>query len=77
MHPNFPNYFMMLGPQAGVIHGAGSVFYSEMQAEFFINCLRRTLETGNKTFVVKESAFNQYIKDYRIWISKKKSKISK
>lgn len=72
LHPHFPNYFMMLGPQSGQLHGVGSVYYGEMQAEFLINILRKTLESGSKTFQVKQSEFDQYVEDYKNHVKENK-----
>ena len=61
LHPNFPNYFMLLGPQSGQIHGAGSVYYGEMQAELIMNILKKVLESSmNTIFYVKNSRPKQY-----------------
>jgi 4-hydroxyacetophenone monooxygenase len=72
LHPHFPNYFMMLGPQSGQLHGVGSVYYGEMQAEFLINILRKTLESGSKTFQVKQLEFDQYVEDYKNHVKENK-----
>ena len=63
---------MLLGPQAGQIHGAGSVYYSEMQAELFVNILRKVLEEGKSTFQVKQETFDKWVNDYEKQIKENK-----
>jgi len=73
LHSNFPNYFMMLGPQTGSIHGAGSVYYSEMQGELIMNIIRTFIERDSKTVCLKESMYRKWIKDYDHQINTNKS----
>jgi len=73
LHPNFPNYFMLLGPQSGQIHGAGSVYYGEMQAELIMNILKKVLEEGKSTFQVKQETFDKWVSDYEKHIRENKA----
>ena len=51
-HPNYPNYFWLLGPGTGL--GTSSVVYMiECQADFIIDCIRRMVEDGAKSVSVK------------------------
>ena len=72
LHPNFPNYFMLLWPQSGQLHGAGALYYSEMQAELFVNILRKVLEEGKSTFQVKQETFDKCVNDYEKQIKENK-----
>jgi len=70
---NMPNYFMMLGPQAGQIHGAGSVYYGEMQSELIWRTIKYTLENGFRSFCLKSELMDQHKRDYQDWVHTKKA----
>ena len=52
------------GPQSGQIHGVGSVYYGEMQAELILNLIRRVIEGNYRNVTVKQSVFDQWVKNY-------------
>ena len=59
-----PNYFMLLGPQSGQIHGTGSVTYGEYQAELAWRTIRHTLENGFENFEIKSEKFEEWKVEY-------------
>ena len=68
-----PNYFMILGPQSGQIHGTGSVTYGEHQAELAWRTIRHTLENGFQNFEVKAEKFDQWKTEYDTYQKEKKA----
>ena len=63
---------MMLGPQTGQIHGVGSVYYGEMQAELILNIIRNALEGNHKEFQLNQKTFDDYIQEYNIQLKEEK-----
>ena len=70
-----PNYIMILGPQSvcilhwlltkmyqGQIHGAGSVYYGEFQAELAFRSIKYTLENGYRSFELKKGLLEKHIR---------------
>lgn len=72
LHPNFPNYFMLLGPQTGQIHGGGSVYYGEMQAELIMNIIRSVIERNYANVCLKESKMKEWIQNYTAEVNGRK-----
>jgi len=68
-----PNYFMILGPQSGQIHGTGSVTYGENQAELAWRTIRYTLENGFENFEVKAEKFEEWKNEYDTYQKEKKA----
>ena len=64
LHPAFPNYFALLGPQSGIIHGPGSVYMGEMQTELCLNVIRKMTEENHSTFNLKQNALDTWIDEY-------------
>lgn len=62
----FPNYFMMLGPNAAI--GSGSLtMMIEMEGDYIIKCIRKIQKENIKSMEVKESRvrdFSEYIDAY-------------
>lgn len=63
--PKMPNYIMILGPQSGQVHGAGSVYYGEFQAELAFRSIKHTLENGYQSFELKRGLLEKHIQEYK------------
>jgi len=63
--PKLPNYFMILGPQSGQVHGAGSVYYGEFQCELAFRSIKHVLENGYQSFELKKGLLEKHIKEYK------------
>jgi cation diffusion facilitator CzcD-associated flavoprotein CzcO len=50
--PNFPNFFILLGPNTGLGHNS-MIYMIESQLNYIISALRYLQRTNNKTFEVK------------------------
>ncbi|KMS52038.1 hypothetical protein V474_03015 [Novosphingobium barchaimii LL02] len=58
--PDFPNFFVIYGPNTNLAHGGSAVFHSECQIRYIMQGLRELVETGNAALEVKPEAFWDY-----------------
>ena len=56
---DFPNFFMLLGPNTGLGH-TSAVFMIESQVQHVMSCLRRLAKSGADTIEVSEAAQRRY-----------------
>ncbi len=62
--PEFPNFFMIYGPNTNIVVNGSIIFFSECSVRYIMGCLRLLAETGNATLEPKESvhdAFNERV----------------
>jgi 4-hydroxyacetophenone monooxygenase len=60
--PDFPNLFVMLGPNSGPAHGGSVIFQSECQSRYISACLVEMIERGIAAIDVSPEAHDQYIR---------------
>jgi 4-hydroxyacetophenone monooxygenase len=60
--PDFPNLFVMLGPNSGPAHGGSVIFQSECQSRYISACLVEMIERGIAAIDVKQEAHDTYIR---------------
>ncbi|MCA6106875.1 flavin-containing monooxygenase [Bradyrhizobium cenepequi] len=60
--PNFPNLFLMLGPNSGPAHGGSVIFQSECQSRYISACLVEMIEEGIAAIDVSKEAHDQYVR---------------
>jgi len=60
--PDFPNLFVMLGPNTGPAHGGSVIFQSECQSRYISACLVEMIERGVAVIDVKQEAHDAYIR---------------
>jgi 4-hydroxyacetophenone monooxygenase len=60
--PDFPNLFVMLGPNSGPAHGGSVIFQSECQSRYITSCLVEMIEHGLAAIDVKPSAHDEYVR---------------
>jgi 4-hydroxyacetophenone monooxygenase len=58
--PDFPNLFIMHGPNFGATHGAGVNIYSEAQVNYVLACLDLMFRRGAATIEVRPEAFREF-----------------
>jgi 4-hydroxyacetophenone monooxygenase len=58
--PEFPNFFMIYGPNTNLAHGRSAVFHSECQIRYIMQALRELIETGKAALEVKPEPFWAY-----------------
>ncbi|KWV49891.1 monooxygenase [Bradyrhizobium macuxiense] len=59
--PDFPNLFLMLGPNTGPAHGGSVIFQSECQSRYISACLVEMIENDIAAIDVHPDAHDQYI----------------
>lgn len=59
--PDFPNFFLMLGPNSGPAHGGSVIFQSECQSRYITACLVDMIEHGIAAIDVSQDAHDQYV----------------
>jgi 4-hydroxyacetophenone monooxygenase len=60
--PDFPNLFVMLGPNTGPAHGGSVIFQSECQSRYITSCLVEMIENGVAAIDVKPEAHDEYVR---------------
>ncbi len=58
--PDFPNFFVLYGPNTNLAHGGSAFFHSECQIRYICEALREMLENGWDEIEVKEAPFEAY-----------------
>jgi 4-hydroxyacetophenone monooxygenase len=59
--PDFPNMFVMLGPNSGPAHGGSVIFQSECQSRYITSCLVEMIEHDLAAIDVRPGAHDDYI----------------
>ncbi|MFO1108211.1 MAG: NAD(P)/FAD-dependent oxidoreductase [Bradyrhizobium sp.] len=60
--PDFPNLFVMLGPNSGPAHGGSVIFQSECQSRYITSCLVEMIEQNLAAIDVKPQAHDDYVR---------------
>ena len=58
--PNFPNFFMMYGPNTNLAHGGSIVFHGECQIRYILGCINLLLENNHMSMDCKTDAYEMY-----------------
>lgn len=58
--PEFPNFFLIYGPNTNLSHGGSAVFHSECQVRYIMQALRELVETGQAALEVRPEPFWDY-----------------
>ncbi len=58
--PNFPNFFFMYGPNTNIVINGSIIYFSECEAHYITESLRRLLETGHRALDVKVEVHDAY-----------------
>jgi 4-hydroxyacetophenone monooxygenase len=58
--PEFPNFFLIYGPNTNLSHGGSAVFHSECQIRYIMQGLRELIETGAGALEVRPEPFWDY-----------------
>ncbi len=59
--PNFPNLFMLLGPNTGGVVAGGLHFMIERAAEYTVDAIRRLLEKDADALDLKQEALDEFV----------------
>jgi 4-hydroxyacetophenone monooxygenase len=58
--PEFPNFFLLYGPNTNLAHGGSAVFHSECQIRYIMQGIRELIETGASSLELKSGPFWEY-----------------
>lgn len=58
--PNYPNMFLIYGPNTNYAHGGSIVFNIECQVRYIMDALERMASNGSRQIEVREEAHNRY-----------------
>ena len=61
--PNFPNFFIMYGPNTNLAHGGSIVFHGECQIRYILGCINLLFDKKGSTMDCKDEAFENYNKN--------------
>ena len=59
--PNFPNFFMMGGPNTGLGHGGSTIFQAESQARYISAMIVQMIEDGIFSVEVRKEPFDAFV----------------
>ena len=61
MHvPDFPNLFMVFGPNTGLVINGSLILISELSVHYLLESMRLLLRTGQRTMDVKPEVFDEF-----------------
>ncbi len=58
--PDFPNLFMIYGPNTNLGHGGSALFHSECQIRYIMQALREMIENGAEVLEVRKEPYEEY-----------------
>ncbi len=58
--PNFPNFFMLYGPNTNLVVNGSIIYMSECGVQYVLGCLRMLLEGGHRAVDCKQSVHTAY-----------------
>jgi len=60
--PNFPNLFILFGPNTNLGHGGSAIFLAECQMRHVISAVNHVIETGQSSVMCSQEAHDAYNK---------------
>jgi 4-hydroxyacetophenone monooxygenase len=58
--PDYPNFFIIFGPQTNLGHGGSAIFHSECQIRYAMEGIREMIEAGAKSIECRKAPFDAY-----------------
>jgi 4-hydroxyacetophenone monooxygenase len=58
--PNYPNLFLVYGPNTNLAHGGSIIFHTECQVRYIVQALREMVERGWATVEVRQDVHDLY-----------------
>lgn len=58
--PNFPNFFMLYGPNTNIVINASIIYLSECGVQYVLGCIRTLLEDGHRAMDCKQDVHDAY-----------------
>jgi 4-hydroxyacetophenone monooxygenase len=58
--PDYPNFFILYGPNTNLGHGGSVIFHLEIQVRYIMNCLQLLAERGHRTLECRQDVHDAY-----------------
>jgi 4-hydroxyacetophenone monooxygenase len=58
--PNFPNFFLMYGPNTNIVVNGSIIYFSECEARYVLGCLRMLIEDRHRAMDCKQEVHDAY-----------------
>ena len=58
--PNFPNFFLMYGPNTNIVVNGSIIYFSECEGRYVLGCLRMLIEDRHKAMDCKQEVHDAY-----------------
>jgi 4-hydroxyacetophenone monooxygenase len=58
--PNFPNFYMLYGPNTNIVVNGSIIYFSECEVQYVMGCLRLLLEDGHRAMDCKPEVHDAY-----------------
>jgi 4-hydroxyacetophenone monooxygenase len=58
--PDFPNFFVLYGPNTNLNHGGAIVFHAECQVRYVMSCLKNMIDNKRRSMECRRDRFTEY-----------------
>ena len=58
--PNFPNLFIMYGPNTNIVVNGSIIFFSECETRYILGCIELLLKTGSADLEVRKDVHDKF-----------------
>src|SRR5207253_3915210 len=58
--PNFPNFFMLYGPNTNIVVNGSIIYFSECEVQYVLGCIRLLLDEGHRALDVRPDVHDAY-----------------
>jgi 4-hydroxyacetophenone monooxygenase len=58
--PNFPNFFMLYGPNTNIVVNGSIIYFSECEVQYIMGCLRMLLDSGTRAIDCRRDVHDAY-----------------
>jgi 4-hydroxyacetophenone monooxygenase len=58
--PNFPNFYMLYGPNTNIVVNGSIIYFSECEVQYVMGCLRMLLENGRRAMDCRRDVHDAY-----------------
>jgi 4-hydroxyacetophenone monooxygenase len=59
--PNFPNFFMMYGPNTNIVVNGSIIYFSECEVQYILGCVRMLVEGNHRALDCKPDVHAAYV----------------
>ena len=58
--PNFPNFFLLYGPNTNIVVNGSIIYFSECEVQYVLGCLRMLVKDGRRAMDCKQDVHDAY-----------------